>query len=387
MQFPAATAPTLQRSWTCIGGGNNFSRGSFKAAARSVALDSRGFGAALPTLCLVGALSFSSSRRRWQHLSTGWPPRRHSTSLCRMSTAAAGSGTPAEPRVALSEATASVLSEAWRTDAELQRLTKRPESERLEYNDAEGTQLFGRVTWPPATVTAGPSAKSADKKYPGVLLLHTAAGPHDLFLHWRADSLAARGYVVLIADCFGDSAGLAWEGSWNQKAREPLRKGASRPLLRERLRAACSTLEQLESVDRSRLAAVGFCFGGMAALDCVRAGIGGDSLRAVVTFHGILDDAPLEVGGGDLSKGPRILVLNGAEDPFVGSDAVDAFSAQMTSAGARWTMQNYQFAKHGFSNPAQDLNENPAFGYDAEVAQESWDYAIQLLDEELAASS
>ena len=115
-----------------------------------------------------------------------------------------GSGTAASPRVAATEAQADVLHSAWESDADLAAFTTnggRHRHEALIYSD-DDLVLHGRLAW----ATGG---GLADGARPGVLLVHTAVGPHHLFLHWRAQSLAAQGFVVLIVDCFGDDRGAA----------------------------------------------------------------------------------------------------------------------------------------------------------------------------------
>ena len=175
------------------------------------------------------------------------------------------------------------------------------------------------------------------------------------------ERLAARRFVAMSADCLGDDAGRAWDPAWSAAARAAaLDDGRARQ--HARLRACAAALAARPDVDASRLAAVGFCFGGRAVVDAARGRVGGDALRAAVAFHGILDDhAP---HGGDVAA-----ALGGG-----GARA----------AGARWELHAYGGARHGFSNPAQALNANPAFGYDPAIAAASWATMKAVLADEFA---
>ena len=112
------------------------------------------------------------------------------------------------------------------------------------------------------------------------MLAHTGAGPHDLFLHWRATALAAMGHVVFIADFFGDAAGDKWDSAaWE----------ATKHTRVDLESAATAALEQLRShplVDKTRLVVMGYCYGGLPIFELLRQAPNG--LRGVISFHGVL---------------------------------------------------------------------------------------------------
>ena len=110
-----------------------------------------------------------------------------------------GDGTRANPRVAADLPRAAVLIDAWRADQDIKAALARGEwlhSEPVEYASEAGTPLYGQLVWSEGVATGA-------ERRPGVLLFHTAVGPHDLFLQWKAEALAAIGLVVLIVDMFG----------------------------------------------------------------------------------------------------------------------------------------------------------------------------------------
>ena len=116
----------------------------------------------------------------------------------------------------------------------------------------------------------------------------------------------------------------------------------------ERFRAALALLQAHETTDASRSAAIGYCFGGGVVLNMARTGI---DLDAVVSFHGSLG-AKVKAKPGAIKA--RILVCNGAEDPFVSKDAIASFTAEMKKVGADMQFKSYAGAKHSYTNPDAD---------------------------------
>jgi dienelactone hydrolase len=203
---------------------------------------------------------------------------------------------------------------------------------------------------------------------PGVLVLHGGAGlgAHE---RERARMLAELGYVALAPDLFGEV--------FESRARgvEVITGLTERPhLLRERLSDALACLRAQPGVDASRVAAIGFCFGGLAALELARSGA---DVRCVVSFHGGLATRaparPDEVRA-------AVLVCTGAADPFVTREHRIAFEDEMTHAGADWQLHVYARAKHGFT--VRDGN-HPGSEHHAPSDARSWRAMRALLDETL----
>ncbi|CAE8694860.1 unnamed protein product [Polarella glacialis] len=312
----------------------------------------------LPTALLgSGSYSFRFGGPSWQA-----SPGRFQTQLAMAA---------CEPRMAKDTAYADAVSSARSGDELLQEdggaaLAFGFAFEPLVYEDEAGLRrLHGRLVRP-----------TSSKNGAAVLLVHTAAGPHDVFLRWRAEVLAARGFIVLIADLLGDESGRGWEPEWSQAARQPLVE--DRSLLRRRTRASVAALAAVEGVNPHRIGAIGYCFGGRAVLDLARLGAGA-GVAAVVSFHGILDDGVLPAADMSAATAPRVLICHGDADPFVSPESRAACESQLRSSGARWDMMVFGGVRHGFTNPAQLLNDNPAFGFDPRAAEVSWAAAETLL--------
>ena len=199
-----------------------------------------------------------------------------------------------------------------------------------------------------------------EEKAPLVLIAHTWAGKDD-FVHERAEDLAALGYVGFAVDMYGNGkVGSSTEE--NQSLMEPLL--SDRDVLKDRITSALHFGKSLPGVDPNKVAAIGYCLGGLVVLDLARTG---ENFQGVVSFHGLLM-------GSDISeKGiqAKILVLHGERDPMVPLDMVDAFQKEMTEAGADWQLRSYGGTYHAFTKP--DANDpNLGTQYNKSASERSW---------------
>lgn len=183
---------------------------------------------------------------------------------------------------------------------------------------------------------------------PAVLVCHAFAGQGD-FERQRAAELAALGYVGIAMDVYGKGK----RGTTRDESRalmQPLL--ADRGLLQRRLLAGVDAARTMSVVDPGRVAAIGFCFGGLCALDLARSGA---DLRGVVAFHGLFHPSPLP----PQPIVANVLALHGYDDPMARPEALLAFCNEMTAAGADWQVHVYGRTMHAFTNPAAN---DPAFG-------------------------
>lgn len=209
---------------------------------------------------------------------------------------------------------------------------------------------------------------------PGVLVFHEGLGLGE-FVMARARRLAELGYVALAADMFGDRR-QARNLTEVAKLVGDLRGEPER--LRGRGHAALAALAALPEVDASRMAAIGFCFGGSVVLELARDGA---ELRAAVSFHGVLTTRmPAEPGRVKAS----VLVLTGADDPLAPPEQVAAFEAEMRAAQVPdWQLICYGNTLHGFTNPAADGSMLRSALYSAQADRRSWASMRELFEEVL----
>lgn len=209
---------------------------------------------------------------------------------------------------------------------------------------------------------------------PGVLLVHDWNGAT---AHQKAqvEKLAALGYVALAADVYGKGVRPA---NAQEAGAEAGKYYADRALLRARARAGLDFLASRPQADASRLAATGYCFGGMCALELARSGA---PLRAVVSFHGSLGTP----SPGD-AKNIRasVLALHGADDPYVKPDEVKGFADEMRAAGADWQLVQYGGAVHSFTDPRAGTDNGKGAAYNAAADRRSWEAMKDFLAERLA---
>jgi dienelactone hydrolase len=214
--------------------------------------------------------------------------------------------------------------------------------------------------------------ENVSARRPGVLVFHEGLGLGD-FEMARARRLAELGYVALAADMYGDRR----RASNLQEVATLVGDIRNRPeLMRARGHAALATLAALPQVDATRLAAIGFCFGGAVVLELARDGA---DLRAVVSFHGVLTTRmPAATGKVKAS----VLVCTGADDPLAPPEQVKAFEDEMRAAAARdWQVISYGNTLHGFTNPAADGSMMRTALYNEQADRRSWASMRSLLDE------
>jgi len=211
----------------------------------------------------------------------------------------------------------------------------------LSYRDLD-TPLTGVFHWN--------EAQSGRK--PGILLMHGGAGLDE---HARDQALryAELGYAVLACDMYGD--GVAGDRERVMACLTALRDDPA--LLARRGQAGLTALSRCREVS-GHMAAIGFCFGGMAALALARSGA---NLAGVVSIHGSLTTSkPAEPG----AITAKILVCHGASDPHVPMGDVAAFTDEMNRADADWQLIIYGQAMHGFTHKHAAPGAIPGVAYD-----------------------
>lgn len=177
-------------------------------------------------------------------------------------------------------------------------------------------------------------------KKPAICIFHAWRG-RDEFVEKKAQDLAKLGYVGCALDVYGKGV-LGKTTDENVALMRPFME--DRTLLKRRILAGFEMVKSLPFVDTQKIGAVGFCFGGLCALDLARSGA---DVKGVVSFHGLLR-AP---EGQKNSCKAKVLVLHGHDDPSVPPDEVSAFEKEMTLAKVDWQVHVYGGTMHAFTNP------------------------------------
>lgn len=221
----------------------------------------------------------------------------------------------------------------------------------VDYTD--GTTTFEGYVVRPAGL--GPSA-------PCVLLAHEWSGLSEPIKR-SADRLAALGYVCFAADVYGKGVRGDPMGD-NAHLMNPML--ADRALLRRRLLAGLDAAAAVPGVEPNHIAAVGYCFGGLCALDLARAAP--PNLVAAVSVHGVLQP-PRDTRQGPITA--SVLLLHGWEDPVAPPADVLAIARELTDAGADWQLHAYGHARHAFTFASANFPER-GIVYDARADRRSW---------------
>lgn len=221
----------------------------------------------------------------------------------------------------------------------------------------------------------------------GFIALPEGAGPHPAVLiahNWAGQSaadnaiaarLAALGYAGVAIDVYGKGSRGDLQGD-NSALMAPWM--ADRAALRARLLAAVTAVAAHPAVDAGRIAIIGYCFGGLCALDVARSA--DPRVRGAVSFHGIYPPTGLDPAGSITAK---VLVLHGWNDPMAPPEATVALAHELDAAGADWQIHAYGQTMHAFTFPAAN---NPAGGvqYNEAADRRSWASMTAFLAEVLA---
>lgn len=231
------------------------------------------------------------------------------------------------------------------------------------------------VTYKDGDVTLeGYLAKSMDPDAPIVMIVHQWKGLGE-YEKSRADMLAAEGYNAFAIDMYGqgirpqdpDAAGTQ-AGKYKNDPK----------LARQRLNAALAYAKTIENADPSRIAIIGYCFGGTMALELARTGA---DIKSAISFHGgLATNAPVTQPG--IIKA-SIAVHHGADDPYVKSGEVKSFLDEMKTAKADVVFASYAGAVHSFTEKEAGDDNSKGAAYNEKADHRSWSAALAFLKETL----
>lgn len=197
---------------------------------------------------------------------------------------------------------------------------------------------------------------------PGILITPDWMGPTS-FTENKAVQLAKMGYVALVVDIYGKGI--------RPKTTEEAGKLATelknnRILFQDRMRAAYNELYKNPNVDKGHLLAMGYCVGGTGALELARTGV---ALEGVVSFHGGLSN-PTPNNANNIRG--KVLILHGADDPFVSKEEVEHFRTEMKKAEKTFELVSFPGAVHAFAVPTAGSDNKKGAAYNKKADQDSW---------------
>lgn len=204
-------------------------------------------------------------------------------------------------------------------------------------------------------------------KRPAVLIVHQWTGLTD-YEKMRAGQLAELGYNVFALDIYGKGVRPQPPAA----GKEAGKYKENRALFRKRLEAGLQVLRGLPQTNPDKIAAIGYCFGGTGVLELARSGA---DIEGVVSFHGGLgtptpDDAK--------NIRTKVLVLHGADDPFVPPTEVEAFHREMKAANVDYEFVAYPGAVHAFTQKMAGDDPSKGAAYNAKADAESWEAMKQF---------
>lgn len=231
-------------------------------------------------------------------------------------------------------------------------------SQVIEYT-ADGRDMVG-------TLVVG----EGTHKRPAILVCHEGPGQDDNARNY-ARRLAELGYVAFALDYVGGGKPETDRDKMMARIMELISSPDRTVALGK---AGLDILLSQPEADASRVASIGFCFGGTMSFQLARAGV---PLAAAVGFHaGLGTTAPAKEG-----LKTKILALIGADDPIIPPPQRDDFVKEMTAAKADWQLVLYGGVQHSFTNPAAASVNIPGIVYDAVTEKRSWQAMRNLFDE------
>lgn len=225
----------------------------------------------------------------------------------------------------------------------------------VEYKDGD-ILLEAYVAWD----------ESSHDSRPGVLISHAWSGRSE-FEEGKAAQLAELGYVGFALDLYGKGV-KGGDPEQNRALMQPLLD--DREMLQRRMHLALDNVRKQKEVDDERVAAMGFCFGGLCVLDLARTGA---DIVGAASFHGLFSP-PGNTGGKEIAA--KVLVMHGWDDPMATPDQALELADELTAAGADWQIHAYGNTVHAFTNPAANDAEHGTV-YDADADRRSWQ-SLQL---------
>jgi len=281
----------------------------------------------------------------------------------------------------------------------------------LLYKDPiDGSILYGHVISPVYSnrdvghsEKFGPSAIDSRASLPCVIFFQTGAGPHDIFLHWKAHSLVTDvdtfhdGCVVLIADFTSDDRGWGWDNDktrYNDLKADLMKMDdqGGRPFLRRRIMATLEAVKTIEGVDLQKIAVLTWCVGATCATELARMDTPGFNIRCMASYHGVFDNAStiLDLCQKDDnvrdksqqtdSPKKQMLIFHGLQDPLAKIEGAKISLGIFRLCGFDTSFIELDGAKHSFTTPAAACHPTPEkFGYSKIGAEIAWESTRKTL--------
>jgi dienelactone hydrolase len=224
-------------------------------------------------------------------------------------------------------------------------------TKKVEYK-FDGITFIGELAWDDAST----------EKRPGVLVVHEWWGLND-YAKMRAQQLAKMGYVAFACDMYGGGKVVDHPKDAGEMATS-VRKNVD--IWRGRAKEAFKVLTDFELTDKTRCAAMGYCFGGTTAIQLAASGA---DLKAVVTFHSALPKLSADDAKAIKAK---VLVCHGADDKFIMPDAITGFKKALEEAKVPLDFQEYKGAVHSFTVKGADDHKIDGMAYNKDADEKSW---------------
>ena len=198
---------------------------------------------------------------------------------------------------------------------------------------------------------------------PGIIVVHDWMGVGE-YTKMRCEMLAKLGYFAFAADIYGKGIRPA---NGEEAGKLAGKYKGDRKLYRSRVNAALEEMRKNNKVNKSSIAAIGYCFGGTGVLELGRSGA---DIKGIISFHGGLDTPTPEDAKNIKAK---VLICHGGADPFVPAEQVKGFEDEMKNANVSYKFISYEGAVHSFTNPYSGNDPSKGAAYNEKADKDSWE--------------
>jgi carboxymethylenebutenolidase len=218
------------------------------------------------------------------------------------------------------------------------------------FDGSSGYLVYADTT----NATSASGQQQQQQKLPAVVMIHEWWGLNDNIKD-MADELASEGYVVLAADLYNGEVATTPDKAMQLVG--TVRENPEQAI--SNLQSAVQYLASLPNVNSSRIASLGWCFGGGQSLQLALNSEQNPLAATVIYYGNLVNDT------NELSKiNWPVLGIFGNQDQSIPVESVNAFEQALNEIGITNEIYIYPGVGHAFANPSGD-NYAPAETADA----------------------
>src|SRR5215207_909835 len=234
------------------------------------------------------------------------------------------------------------------------------------FENANGYLVYPISTTTSSSIESNISANN-NNTFPAVVMIHEWWGLNENIKN-MAETLAKEGYVVLAVDLYNGQVANTTESAQNLVSK--VRENPSESI--NNLQHAVRYLASLENVNSSKIASLGWCFGGGQSLQLALNTEPEYPLTATIIYYGNLVSDQESISK---IKWP-VLGIFGDQDKSISVESVKQFEEALNKNGITNEIYIYKGVGHAFANPSAE-------NYAPNETQGAWHKTVSFLNKYL----